>query len=118
MRKSLVNLGFSFNKFDENQIEVSSIHPVFLENKIQEVFQELIDNEISEFKNNSNSLNDYIAKVLSKCSSIKSGFKLEKLQQESLVNDLFACKESNISPFDKIIFKIVSTDSIKKMFFK
>ena len=118
MRKSLVNLGFSFNKFDENQIEVSAIHPVFLENKIQEVFQELIDNEISEFKNNSNSLNDYIAKVLSKCSSIKSGFKLEKLQQESLVNDLFACKESNISPFDKIIFKIVSTDSIKKMFFK
>ena len=118
MRKSLINLGFSFNKFDENQIEVSSIHPVFLENKIQEVFQELIDNEISEFKNNSNSLNDYIAKVLSKCSSIKSGFKLEKLQQESLVNDLFACKESNISPFDKIIFKIVSTDSIKKMFFK
>ena len=118
MRKSLVNLGFSFNKFDENQIEVSAIHPVFLENKIQEFFQELIDNEISEFKNNSNSLNDYIAKVLSKCSSIKSGFKLEKLQQESLVNDLFACKESNISPFDKIIFKIVSTDSIKKMFFK
>jgi len=118
MRKSLVNLGFSFNKFDENQIEVSAIHPVFLENKIQEFFQELIDNEISEFKNNSNSLNDYIAKVLSKCSSIKSGFKLEKLQQESIVNDLFACKESNISPFDKIIFKIVSTDSIKKMFFK
>ena len=118
MRKSLINLGFSFNKFDENQIEVSAIHPVFLENKIQEFFQELIDNEISEFKNNSNSLNDYIAKVLSKCSSIKSGFKLEKLQQESLVNDLFACKESNISPFDKIIFKIVSTDSIKKMFFK
>ncbi len=37
MRKSLVNLGFSFNKFDENQIEVSAIHPVFLENKIQEV---------------------------------------------------------------------------------
>ena len=118
MRKSLINLGFSFNKFDENQIEVSAIHPVFLENKIQEFFQELIDNEISEFKNNSNSLNDYIAKVLSKCSSIKSGFKLEKLQQESIVNDLFACKESNISPFDKIIFKIVSTDSIKKMFFK
>ena len=57
-----------------------------------------------------------LAKVLSKCSSIKSGKILEKDEQESLINDLFACKDSNISPFNKLISKVIPVDSIKKMF--
>ena len=40
------------------------------------------------------------------------------VQSASLVNDLFACKEANISPFNKLIFKVISLESIKKMFFK
>jgi DNA mismatch repair protein MutL len=63
-------------------------------------------------------LNDYMAKVLSKCSSIKSGIKLENKEQESLVHDLFACKDPNISPFKKMIFKVIPIESINKMFFK
>ena len=116
IKSSLIHLGFSFNKFDKNEIEVSAIHPIFSEKKIHEVFQELIENETSDFKNNSDSLNDYIAKVLSKCSSINSGDKLEKIQQDSLINDLFACKDPNVSPFNKLIFKVISVETVKNIF--
>ena len=116
IKSSLIHLGFSFNKFDKNEIEVSAIHPIFSEKKIHEVFQELIENETSDFKNNSDSLNDYIAKVLSKCSSINSGDKLEKIQQDSLINDLFACKDPNVSPFNKLIFKVIPVETVKNIF--
>ena len=117
-KTSLIHLGFNFSKFTKNQVEVSSIHPVFSENQIHDVFQTLINNQMSDYKNNSDSLNDYISKVLAKCSAIKNGDNLGIAQQESLVNDLFACKEANISPFNKLIFKVISLESIKKMFFK
>ena len=116
IKSSLIHLGFSFNKFDKNEIEVSAIHPIFSEKKIHKVFQELIENETSDFKNKSDSLNDYIAKVLSKCSSINSGDKLEKIQQDSLINDLFACKDPNVSPFNKLIFKVISVETVKNIF--
>ena len=115
-KNSLIHLGFNFSKFNKNEIEVIGIHPLFTENQIHQLFQELIASHISDYKTNSNSLNDYIAKVLSKCSSIKSGKILEKDEQESLINDLFACKDSNITPFNKLISKVISVDSIKKMF--
>ena len=117
-KTSLIHLGFNFSKFTKNQVEVSSIHPVFSENQIHDIFQTLINNQMSDYKNNSDSLNDYISKVLAKCSAIKTGDNLDIAQQESLVNDLFACKEANISPYNKLIFKVISLESIKKMFFK
>ena len=117
-KTSLIHLGFNFSKFTKNQVEVSSIHPVFSENQIHDIFQTLINNQMSDYNNNSDSLNDYISKVLAKCSAIKTGDNLDIAQQESLVNDLFACKEANISPFNKLIFKVISLESIKKMFFK
>ena len=117
-KTSLIHLGFNFSKFTKNQVEVSSIHPAFSENQIHDIFQTIISNQMSDYKNNSDSLNDYISKVLAKCSAIKTGDNLDIAQQESLVNDLFACKEANISPFNKLIFKVISLESIKKMFFK
>ena len=72
VKKSLIHLGFNFSKFNINEIEVSAIHPIFSEDQIDMIFRELIDNEILDYKKNSASLNDYMAKILSKCSSIKS----------------------------------------------
>ena len=118
VKNSLIHLGFKFDKFDSEGIEISGIHPFFVENQINALFQELIDSQISEFEKTSHTINDFLAKILSKSSSLKSSIKLEKKVQESLVNDLFACKDPNVSPFDKLIFKVISTEEINKMFFK
>ena len=116
IKTSLIHLGFAFNKFDKKEIEVTAVHPLFSKNNINEVFQEFINIETLGFKIKSDSLNDYTAKILSKSSSLKSGNKLEKLELDSLINDLFACKDPNVSPFNKLIFKVISVETIKKMF--
>jgi DNA mismatch repair protein MutL len=118
VKNSLIHLGFKFVKFDSKGVKISGIHPFFSENQINALFQELIDSQISEFKKTSHTINDFLAKILSKSSSLKSSIKLEKKVQESLVNDLFACKDPNVSPFDKLIFKVISTEEINKIFFK
>ncbi len=118
VKNPLIHLGFKFNKFDQEGIEISGIHPFFSENQIDSFFQELINSEISNFQKTSHTINDFLAKILSKSSSLKSGVQLEKKIQVSLVNDLFACKDPNISPFNKLIFKIISTEEINKIFFK
>ena len=118
VKNPLIHLGFKFNKFDQEGIEISGIHPFFSENQIDSFFQELINSEISNFQKTSHTINDFLAKILSKSSSLKSGVQLEKKIQVSLVNDLFACKDPNISPFNKLIFKVISTEEINKIFFK
>jgi DNA mismatch repair protein MutL len=118
VKNPLIHLGFKFNKFDQEGIEISGIHPFFSENQIDSFFQELINSEISNFQKTSHTINDFLAKILSKSSSLKSGVQLEKKIQVSLVNDLFACKDPNISPFNKLIFKVISTEEINKNFFK
>ena len=58
----------------------------------------------------------FFAKALSKSSSIKSGEKLNSNEQEFLVNQLFSCKEPNLSPFNKQIFITLSKNDIENIF--
>ena len=67
-------------------------------------------------KNLSHTLNDMLAKLLSKHTSINSNEEINNKLQESLVNDLFACKDSNVCPFGKLIYKVVSTQEINTFF--
>ena len=57
-----------------------------------------------------------MAKTLSKSLAIKTGQALEHDSQIALVNDLFACKEPNLSPFQKTTFITLSSNEIEKKF--
>ena len=118
LKKPLIHLGFKFKIFDSNNIVLSAFNPVFKENDIFDIFQNLIENQSSDIKKTSLSANDYMAKIFSISSCIKKGIKLEQKEQEALVNDLFACKDPNVSPLNKLIFKVISIDSIDKKIFK
>ena len=118
LKKPLIHLGFKFKKFDSNNVVLSAFNPIFKENEIFDIFQNLIENQSSDVKKTSLSANDYMAKIFSISSCIKKGIKLEQKEQEALVNDLFACKDPNVSPLNKLIFKVISIDSIDKKIFK
>ena len=118
LKKPLIHLGFKFKIFDSNNIVLSAFNPVFKESDIFDIFQNLIENQSSNVKKTSLSANDYMAKIFSISSCIKKGIKLEQKEQEALVNDLFACKDPNVSPLNKLIFKVISIDSIDKKIFK
>ena len=112
----LIHLGFKFNSFGEEVIEISGIHPFLNQSHILELFQEFLRNKDYGQDNATHTLNDLIAKLLSKYSSISSNETVNVKLQESLVNDLFACKDPNVSPFGKLIFKLISLEEIIKIF--
>ena len=46
--------------------------------------------------------------------SIKRGHSLERLEQERLINDLFGCKETQVSPFKRQIFVTLEKEELEK----
>jgi len=80
--------------------------------------EEVIENILNEEFNTSNdfSASDFFAKRLSKITSIKTGQKLNLYEQEYIVNNLFSCKEPNLSPDNKQIFITLNKNDIEKKF--
>jgi DNA mismatch repair protein MutL len=100
--------------FNSQSIEVSGINPYLNQGHVKNLFQDFL--AYSEKDNLSHTLNDLIAKLLSKYSSVSSNKKINNKVLESLVNDLFACKDSNVCPFGKLIFKVISNEQVKSFF--
>ena len=116
IKSSLIHLGFKFTVFDDNLIEISAVHPFLNHELINNLFQDFIEyGDISENKL-SHTLNDLVAKVLSKHSSYNTNVKTNQKAIEMMVNNLFACKDSRISPFGKLIHKSISLSEISNFF--
>ena len=62
------------------------------------------------------SQSDILAKILAKKLAIKTNFPLKIEEQEKLLDDLFACKEILLSPFEKKIFFNLSLKEVEKKF--
>ena len=107
------SLGFEFGLV-ENLLEITSLPNQLKNNSIEEIIDDILDNDFD--KSNSLSHSDFFAKALSKSSSIKSGEKLNSNEQEFLVNQLFSCKEPNLSPYNKQIFITLSKNDIENIF--
>lgn len=89
-------------EFYNNYIIIKSI-PYYLNNKnIINFINEVLVNKTlkNEIKNYFNILISCIAKS----KAIKSGIKLNNEEINSLINELFLCKNINYSPFNKIIY--------------
>ena len=109
------SLGFEYELLN-SLLTITSV-PLQLENNsIEEIIDEILndDNDFDESKNLSYS--DFFAKKLSKSSSIKSGKRLNLYEQEFLVNQLFSCKEPNLSPDNKQIFITLNKNDIENRF--
>jgi DNA mismatch repair protein MutL len=59
---------------------------------------------------------DTLAKSLSRGMAVKSGTALNIAEQQNIVNSLFACKESSVSPFNKPVFITLTVDELDKKF--
>ena len=114
IESSLTHLGFKFSLFNSEYIEVSGINPYLNQGHVKNLFLDFL--AYSKKDNLSHTLNDLIAKLLSKYSSVTSNEKINNKVLESLVNDLFACKDSNVCPFGKLIFKVISNEQVKSFF--
>ena len=116
LQPSLENTGFQFDDVNADSIQISGIPVNVQESEVSIVLEELISNLQNEIPENSFSLNDGIAKTMSKSLAIKTGTSLTVKEQENLVNSLFACKDPNVSPFNKPTFITLSVEDLDKRF--
>jgi DNA mismatch repair protein MutL len=86
------------------------------ESEVSSVLEQLISDLSDGIPDSSFSQNDSIAKSMAKSLAVKSGTYLTEKEQENLVNGLFACKDPNVSPFQKPTFITMRVEDIDKKF--
>jgi len=116
IRIELENAGFSFDQFTKDSVTIKGIPVSVTESKITIILEELLNDINLEVPDASFSHFDVMAKSFAKTLSIKTGTLLSEKEQESLVNNLFSCKEPTISPFGKATFKTLTLNQIDNLF--
>jgi DNA mismatch repair protein MutL len=116
LQLSLENLGFIFDAFGTDSIVISGLPITITESKASIVLDDLLTDLQNGIVTDSFSQNDTIAKSMAKSLAVKTGTYLTEKEQENLVHNLFACKEPNVSPFQKPTFITMSVEDLDKKF--
>lgn len=116
LKEQLENTGFIFSKLDKNIVELKGVPVSVVESNVSIVLEQLINDVENEVPNSNFSQTDMLAKSLAKSLAIKTGQNLTELEQEHLVNSLFACKEPSISPANKPTFITMRLEDLDKKF--
>ncbi len=116
LQPSLENTGFVFEGFQTDAVLISGSPVNTTESEVSIVLEQLISDLEDGIPDSSFSQNDTIAKSMAKSLSVKTGVYLTEKEQENLVNNLFACKEPNVSPFQKPTFITMRVEDIDKKF--
>ena len=116
LRLTLENTGFVFDAYNSDAVQISGLPVLMSESEVSIVLEELISNLQNEVPESSFSQSDTIAKSMAKSLAVKTGTYLTEKEQENLVNSLFACKEPNVSPFQKPTFITLTVDDLDKRF--
>ena len=114
-KKILNQFGLIFNS-GKDQLTITSM-PAYVEvENLKDSIDNLIFNLNHEIPDNSFSEADLISKIMAKSLSIKNGTILDVKEQQYIINALFACKESLISPFNKKTYVKIEYSQIDNMF--
>tara|TARA_B100000949_G_scaffold119227_1_gene105373 strand:+ start:16007 stop:17857 length:1851 start_codon:yes stop_codon:yes gene_type:complete len=116
IQESLTNIGFVFESLEEETVKVTGVPMMVPESGIGTVLDRLIADYMEGYADGSISQAEMLAKALSRNLAVRTGDVLDSESQLMLVNNLFACKEPNLSPFQKITYTIISEGDIDKKF--
>lgn len=116
LKSDLESVGFVFDEFTKESVTIKGTPTSISESKITIVLEELLENTNFDIPDTDFNPFDLMAKSFAKSLAIKTGVQLPQKEQESLVNNLFSCKESNISPFGKATFKTLTLKEIDQLF--
>ena len=116
LQLSLTNTGFVFEETNEDNVVISGLPVNVTESEVSIVLEQLISDLQDGIPESSFSQNDTIAKSMAKSLAVKTGTYLSEKEQENLVNGLFACKEPNVSPFQKPTFITMRVEDLDKKF--
>jgi len=116
LKPSLTNTGFVFEETNEDSVVISGLPVNVSESEASIVLEQLLSDLHNGIPESSFSQNDTIAKSMARSLAIKTGTYLTEKEQENLVNGLFACKDPNVSPFQKPTFITMRVEDLDKKF--
>ena len=111
LEENLNTMGFVV-KQRENHLHITGIPSICDDKQLGQLFEDIFSPEEHE-KVTSFSQADYMAKILSKSLSIKGNLSLSVVEQQALVDDLFACKDTLTCPFNRKIFITLDKEELK-----
>jgi DNA mismatch repair protein MutL len=116
LKIALINTGFVFEEVNQDHLVISGLPINISESEASIVLEQLISDLQDGIPDSSFSQNDSIAKSMAKSLAVKTGTYLTEKEQENLVNGLFACKDPNVSPFQKPTFITMRVEDLDKKF--
>jgi len=116
LKEQLEQTGFVFSKLENEAVEITGVPVSVVESSVSIVLEQLINDVENEVPDSNFSQTDLLAKSLAKSLAIKTGQRLTVLEQEHLVNSLFACKEPSISPSNRATSITMRVEELDKKF--
>ena len=116
LQQALETTGFVFSVFTDDTIELTGLPVGIKDSEVHIIFEQLIHDIEHEIPDVNFSVSDLLSKSLAKSLAIKNGKKLERQEQEYIVNTLFSCKEPSVSPSNKTVFTTLKVEELDKKF--
>lgn len=114
---NLKQIGFDFT-IEEQQLQLMSLPVLFRAEQLEDILKTMLKAYKEEESGSHFSQSDILAKALAKSGSIQTGDELSREEQLALVNDLFSCKEPQLSPFNRLTYKNISTQELSTNYFQ
>lgn len=116
IKDSLEQTGFIFSEIKKDSVEISGIPTLISESEVAILLEQLLSDLENEVPGTGFSQIDTLSKSLAKGMAVKSGTILNSAEQQNIVNSLFACKETTLSPYNKPIFTTLTVEELDKKF--
>ncbi|GLB50378.1 DNA mismatch repair endonuclease MutL [Neptunitalea lumnitzerae] len=116
LKERLEGTGFAFEKMEDDVVVINGIPLHVTESEVPIILEQLITDFGDDIPDSGFTQTDMLAKTLCKTLAVRGGETLTNVEQENLVNNLFACTEPTVSPFNKPAFITMSAGDIEKKF--
>jgi DNA mismatch repair protein MutL len=113
LEANLNAMGFVVKQKD-NHLHITGIPAICDDKQLGQLFEDVFSPPDDHEQVASFSQADYMAKILSKSLSTKGNLTLSIQEQQALVDDLFACKDTLTSPFNRKIFITLDKEELEK----
>lgn len=114
LQHELSQLGFSIEVFGSSAIIINGVPANFTSGEEKALFEEFLE----QFKHFRDELNiakhEKVARALAKRTGLKAGRQLADEEQETLINELFSCKNPNYSPDGQATFVVLNNEDLNK----
>ncbi|MHA6280024.1 DNA mismatch repair endonuclease MutL [Salinimicrobium sp. CAU 1759] len=116
IKESLEHTGFIFSEVNKDSVEITGIPTLISESEVAILLEQLLSDLENDVPGAGFSQIDTLSKSLAKGMAVKPGTALGAADQQNIVNSLFACKETTLSPYNKPIFITLTVDELDKKF--